>query len=50
MMAAAEDWLRAQGSPKLQLMVRDTNDEAQALYEALGLERQPVTTWGRFLT
>jgi ribosomal protein S18 acetylase RimI-like enzyme len=50
MMGAAEDWLRAHGAPKLQLMVRDTNDAAQAFYEALGLERQPVTTWGRFLT
>ena len=50
MMAAAEAWLRARGAPKLQLMVRDTNEAAQAFYEALGLERQPVTTWGRFLT
>ncbi len=50
MMAAAEDWLRAHGAPKFQLMVRDTNEEAQAFYEALGLERQLVTTWGRFLT
>lgn len=50
MMAAAEAWLRARGVPKIQLMVRDGNAEAQAFYAALGLERQPVTTWGRFLT
>ncbi len=50
MMAAAETWLRTRDVPKIQLMVRDTNMEAQAFYEALGLERQPVTTWGRFLT
>lgn len=50
MMAAAETWLRTRDVPKIQLMVRDTNMKAQAFYEALGLERQPVTTWGRFLT
>jgi ribosomal protein S18 acetylase RimI-like enzyme len=50
MMTAAEDWLRERGVPKIQLMVRDGNAEALAFYEALGLERQPVTTLGRFLT
>ena len=49
MMAAAEDWLRAAGAPKIQLMVRDGNAEAIAFYEALGLARQPVVTLGRFL-
>jgi ribosomal protein S18 acetylase RimI-like enzyme len=29
-------------------MVRDTNDEALGFYQALGLERQPVITLGRF--
>ncbi len=50
MMAAAEAWLRARGVPKIQLMVRDSNAEALDFYEALGLERQPVITLGRFLT
>jgi ribosomal protein S18 acetylase RimI-like enzyme len=50
MMAAAEDWLRTQGAPKLQLMVRGSNEEALRFYEALGLERQDVVTLGRFLT
>lgn len=50
MMAAAEAWLRARGVPKIQLMVRDSNTEALDFYEALGLERQPVITLGRFLT
>ena len=50
MMAAAEAWLRAKGAPKLQLMVRGSNDEALGFYEALGLERQDVVTLGRFLT
>ena len=49
MMTAAEDWLRARGIPKLQLMVREGNDAALDFYTALGLERQPVVTLGRFL-
>lgn len=49
LMAAAEDWLRAAGAPKLQLMVREGNADALAFYAALGLERQPVVTLGRFL-
>jgi ribosomal protein S18 acetylase RimI-like enzyme len=50
MMEAAEAWLRARNVPKIQLMVRDSNAEALGFYEALGLERQPVITLGRFLT
>ena len=50
MMEAAEAWLRERGAPKLQLMVRTTNDEALGFYEALGLEQQEVVTLGRFLT
>ncbi len=49
MMTAAEAWLRARGVPKIQLMVREGNEDALAFYEALGLERQPVVTLGRFL-
>lgn len=49
LMAAAECWLKARGCPKIQLMVRDTNTDALGFYEALGLERQPVVTLGRFL-
>lgn len=49
LMAAAESWLRARGSPKLQLMVRTGNDAAIGFYRALGLEPQPVVTLGRFL-
>ncbi len=49
LMTAAEAWLRAAGAPKLQLMVREGNAEALAFYAALGLERQPVVTLGRFL-
>jgi len=49
LMAAAETWLRQRGAPKLQLMVREDNEEALAFYETLGLERQKVVTLGRFL-
>ncbi|OAN58354.1 GNAT family acetyltransferase [Sphingomonas sp. TDK1] len=49
LMIAAEDWLRARGCPKLQLMVREGNDAAIGFYRALGLEVQPVVTLGRFL-
>lgn len=48
MMAAAEDWLRGRGAPKIQLMVRERNDEALAFYESLDLGRQGVVTLGRF--
>jgi ribosomal protein S18 acetylase RimI-like enzyme len=49
LMAAAERWLRGQGAPKIQLMVRDDNVAALGFYEALGLERQKVVTLGKFL-
>jgi ribosomal protein S18 acetylase RimI-like enzyme len=49
MMAAAEAWLRARGAPKIQLMVREDNQEALAFYATLGLDRQKVATLGRFL-
>ncbi len=48
MMAEAETWLQARGAPKIQLMVRDDNEAALGFYEALGLERQKVATFGRF--
>lgn len=50
LMAAAEDWLRARGCPKIQLMVRENNAAALGFYAALGLEPQKVVTLGRFLT
>ena len=49
LMDAAEAWLRERSVPKLQLMVRTSNEEALGFYEALGLERQEVVTLGRFL-
>ncbi|HVI97718.1 MAG TPA: GNAT family acetyltransferase [Sphingomonas sp.] len=49
MMAAAEDWLKARGAPKIQLMVREDNEGAIGFYRALGFEPQKVVTLGRFL-
>lgn len=47
--AAAEDWLRNAGAPKVQLMVRSDNADALAFYDAIGLARQDVVVLGRFL-
>jgi ribosomal protein S18 acetylase RimI-like enzyme len=46
---AAQDWMRARGVPKIQLMVREDNAEATGFYRAVGLEVQPVITLGRRL-
>jgi ribosomal protein S18 acetylase RimI-like enzyme len=47
--AAAEEWLRAAGVPKVQLMVRSDNQAAMDFYAARGLDPQDVTVFGRFL-
>ncbi len=47
---AAEDWLRAAGVPKVQLMVRSDNHAALDFYAKRGLDRQDVVVFGRFLT
>jgi ribosomal protein S18 acetylase RimI-like enzyme len=49
LMAAAEDWLRAQAAPKIQLMVRDDNAAALGFYAALGYDVQGVATLGKRL-
>lgn len=49
LMAAAEAWLAACAAPKLQLMVRGDNAAAAAFYEAIGLVRQDVAVFGRFI-
>jgi ribosomal protein S18 acetylase RimI-like enzyme len=49
LVAAAEDWLRARGCPKLQLMVRADNRAALGFYAALGLEVQDVALLGKRL-
>ncbi len=49
LMAAAEKWLRDRDAPKIQLMVRDDNEQAIGFYTALGYDVQPVVTIGRRL-
>lgn len=47
-MSAAESWLRDQGVPKLQLMVRTDNSAVIEFYQQLGYVDQQVTVLGRF--
>jgi ribosomal protein S18 acetylase RimI-like enzyme len=48
-MTAAEDWLRARGIAKLQLMVRGDNARVHAFYEALGYYDQKRVTFAKWL-
>jgi ribosomal protein S18 acetylase RimI-like enzyme len=48
-MAAAEDWLRARGIAKLQLMVRGDNAKVHAFYESLGYYDQKRVTFAKWL-
>ena len=48
-MAAAEDWLRAQGVEKVMLMVRPDNTKVQAFYDRLGYEVQERVIYAKWL-
>jgi ribosomal protein S18 acetylase RimI-like enzyme len=48
-MTAAEDWLRARGIAKLQLMVRGENAKVHAFYESLGYYDQKRVTFAKWL-
>jgi hypothetical protein len=48
-MQAAEDWLRARGIAKLQLMVRPDNSRVQAFYESIGYDEQPRIIYAKWL-
>lgn len=48
-MAAAEDWLRAAGISKLQLLVRRENAKANAFYGALGFELSTSVMFQKWL-
>ena len=48
-MAAAEDWLRARGLEKLQLMVRGDNAEVQTFYQSLGYFEQERVVFAKWL-
>ncbi len=49
MMTKAEEWLRALGVPKLELLIRDTNAKVVKFYEALGYKTEPVIVMSRWL-
>jgi ribosomal protein S18 acetylase RimI-like enzyme len=49
MMAAVEDWLRAQGVPKLNLLVRKENEAMIGFYEALGYTDNQCISLGKRL-
>lgn len=49
MMRACEDWVRNQGVPKIQLMVRGDNASTQAFYDAIGYARSDVVVMARAL-
>ncbi|MBI1376121.1 MAG: GNAT family acetyltransferase [Frankiales bacterium] len=49
LMRACEHWVRAQGVPKIQLMVRSSNAAVVGFYERLGYVDQDSVVLGRFL-
>ncbi|WP_417517054.1 GNAT family acetyltransferase [Minwuia sp.] len=49
LMREAENWLRDKGCPKIELMVRDTNEAALGFYDSLGYEHQPVVVRAKWL-
>jgi ribosomal protein S18 acetylase RimI-like enzyme len=48
-MTAAEDWLRARGIEKLQLMVRGDNTQVHAFYRSLGYYDQERVVFAKWL-
>jgi hypothetical protein len=48
-MKAAEDWLRARGIEKLQLMVRGDNAEVHAFYQSIGYYDQERVVFAKWL-
>ena len=49
LMGAAEAWVRAAGIPKLQLMVRSSNEAALGFYDAVGFGVEDTTVLSRRL-
>ncbi len=46
---AGEDWLRARGVVKVQLLVRETNTEVAGFYEHIGFEVSPRVVMSKWL-
>ena len=49
MMVAVEDWLRARGVWKINLMVREDNSAVTGFYDALGYAREPRVVFARVI-
>ncbi|QDH25804.1 GNAT family acetyltransferase [Neokomagataea tanensis] len=49
MVKAAEEWLKGRGIEKMQLMVRETNEQAVAFYEKLGFDVTPRTVMAKWI-
>jgi ribosomal protein S18 acetylase RimI-like enzyme len=49
LVGAAEAWLAEQGVPKVQLMVRETNEAVTAFYQRLGFEFMPRINMQKWL-
>lgn len=49
MMAAVEDWLKARGVWKVNLMVREDNTAVAGFYDALGYAREPRLVFAKAL-
>ena len=49
MVVSAEDWLRARGVVKVQLMVRETNAQVTEFYKRLGFELMPRIVMAKWL-
>ena len=50
LMSAAEETLAAQGCPKINLQVRETNIDVIAFYQTLGYTQDPVISMGKRLS
>ena len=48
-MNAAEDWLRAAGIPKLQLLVRRENSGVAAFYQSIGYDEAETIVFAKWL-
>jgi ribosomal protein S18 acetylase RimI-like enzyme len=49
LLRAAEEWLKARGVPKIQLLVRETNTAVTGFYERAGYEVSPVKMMQKWL-
>ena len=50
MMRHAEAWLKRLGIPKMNVMVREGNEQVHAFYRTIGYEETPRAVFGRWLT